>query len=444
MHPRPLAALLAIGDELVLGEKLDTNSLWLADRLGQAGLLVAEHRTVPDNLEAIASAIVHLIASADAVIIGGGLGPTADDLTRQALGRALEILTGQPQPLIEDAQALEAIKGYFDRTGRAMPETNRVQALRPQGSQCVPNGNGTAPGMLARVDLAGRQRIIACLPGPPREMRPMFDCDIEPILRQLPGVAHGELRVVQVFGLGESELASRITDLMRRDNNPTVGTTASSGMVTCRVRVEPTSEARGPYVAKNPLAAVEEALAFIDRVCAGYVVSHEDETLAGTLLKEAIDAGVTIATAESCTGGLVGQLLTAEAGSSKAYSGGWVSYSNAMKASELGVPMAELEAHGAVSREVALAMAQGAAARANAGLALSITGIAGPDGGTSQKPVGTVWIGCAGAKVLAHARCFRFTGDRESVRRWSANTALFIGLLALRGQTGMKLLREIA
>lgn len=443
MHPRPLAALLAIGDELVLGEKLDTNSLWLADRLGQIGLLVAEHRTVPDNLEAIASAIVHLVGSADAVIIGGGLGPTADDLTRPALSRALEILTGQPQPLIEDAQAIEAIKGYFDRTGRAMPETNRVQAMRPQGAQGVPNGNGTAPGMLARVDLAGRQRIIACLPGPPREMRPMFDANIEPVLRQLPGLAHGQLRVVQVFGLGESELASRISDLMRRDNNPTVGTTASSGLVTCRVRVEPTREVRGPYEATEPLAAVEEALAFIDRVCEGYVASHENRTLAGTLLKEAVEAGVTIATAESCTGGLVGELLTAESGSSKAYSGGWITYSDAMKGSELGVPVAELEAHGAVSHAVAIAMARGAAARANAGLALSVTGIAGPEGGTSQKPVGTVWIGCAGAKVPAHARCFRFTGDRESIRRWSANTALFIGLMALRGQTDVKMLREL-
>lgn len=443
MNVRPIAAILAVGDELVLGEKLDTNSQWLSRRLGDIGLLVAEHRTVPDDLETIASAMVHLVGAADVVIVGGGLGPTADDLTRQGLSRALEILTGNPHPLVEDLAAVDAIRAFFDRTGRVMPEANRVQALRPQHAEGLPNNNGTAPGMLARVNVGGRERLIACLPGPPREMRPMFEDAIGPVLETIPGVVHAQLRVAQVFGLGESELASRIADLMRRENNPVVGTTASSGLVTCRIRVEPSRPVLGPYSASDPLTAVEEALARIDEASAGYVASHEPHTISRTLLQEAARAGKTIATAESCTGGLLGELLTAEPGSSATYLGGWVTYGNAMKVDQLGVPRHDLEAFGAVSAQVAAAMAQGAAARSGADLALSVTGIAGPDGGTSEKPVGTVWIGCATDGLPARCRCFRFAGDRESIRRWSANTALFIGLLALRGQGDQSLLREV-
>lgn len=441
---RPLAALLSIGDELVLGEKLDTNSKWLADRLGALGLRVSEHRTVPDHLETIAKAIVHLTGLADVVLVGGGLGPTADDLTRQSLARALELLTGSPQPLIEDTRAAEAIRARFERTGRAMPEANLAQARRPTGAEGLPNAHGTAPGMMARVDLLGRTRLIACLPGPPREMRPMFEEAIEPRLRAMPGVVQAELRVVQVFGLGESELATRIADLMHRENNPAVGTTASSGLVTCRVRVEPSMPVQGPYRATEPLLAVEEALDAIERAAEGYVVSRENKTLAGTLLDEAAARNLMLATAESCTGGLVGQLVTAESGSSRAYLGGWVTYSNEMKIRELGVQQADLDAHGAVSAEVARAMADGAAERAGADLALSITGIAGPEGGAPDKPVGTVWIGCARRGQSAWATGFRFTGDRDAIRLWSASTALFIGLRAIRGQSGRRLLWELA
>lgn len=439
---RPLAALLSIGDELVLGEKLDTNSKWLADQLGTIGLLVAEHRTVPDHLETIAKAIVHLAGVAEVVIVGGGLGPTADDLTRRALARALELLTGDPQPLVEDARAVEVIRARFERAGRAMPEANLVQALRPASAEALPNAHGTAPGLTARVDLLGRPRLIACLPGPPREMRPMFEGAIEPALRAMPGVVHAELRVAQVFGLGESELATRIADLMHRDNNPSVGTTASSGMVTCRVRAKPSLPVRGPYRATDPLLAVEKALAEIERVAEGFVVSRQHQTLAGTLLHEATASGLALATAESCTGGLVGQLLTAEPGSSRAYAGGWITYSNEMKVRELGVAQDDLDAHGAVSAEVACAMATGAAERAGADVAVAITGVAGPDGGTSEKPLGTVWIGCARRGESPIARRFRFSGDRDAIRLWSANTALFIGLWAIRGQVGPRLLWE--
>ncbi len=442
MTKRPRAAILSVGDELVLGEKLDTNSMWLADRLGRLGLRVAEHSTVPDDLEQLTNTICKLAAEVDVVLVGGGLGPTADDLTREAFAAALERLTGDSQPLVEDAESIDEIRARFENAGREMPESNRVQALRPAGARRLPNDQGTAPGMLYVNDTAAHARIIACLPGPPREMRPMFDARISPVLESLPGIASAELRVVQVFGLGESEVATRIADYMHRDNNPAVGTTASSGMVTCRVRVEPSESVRGPYQTREPLAAVGEAIGAIEQASGQYVVGHREEPVEAFLLEAATEHGVMIATAESCTGGLISELITGQAGSSKAYAGGWVTYSNAMKERELGVPAALIEGHGAVSQEVAVAMAAGALERARAGLALSVTGVAGPGGGTPEKPVGTVWIGCAADGRKPIAKRFMFAGDRGAIRRWTANTALFIGLQALRGREGDHLLRE--
>lgn len=441
---RPTAAILAVGDELVLGEKLDTNSMWMADRLGALGLIVAQHRTVGDDTDAIAGHIDQLARTHDVLIVGGGLGPTADDLTRHALAQAMQHLTGRAHALVEDALALEAIERYYHATGRAMPEANRVQALRPEGALALPNGHGTAPGMLAGLDVEGRPRLIACLPGPPREMRPMFEAALAPRLAALPGVMAAPLRVVQVFGLGESDLAGRIADLMHRGNNPAVGTTASSGLVVCRVRPEPGRPVHGPYRSSNPEVAVEEALAKIERRAEGYVVGRSPASLPHTVLDEAARHGLTLATAESCTGGLVGQMLTAEAGASRSYLGGWVAYNNAMKARELGVDAGLIDEHGAVSGPVARAMARGAAERASADIGLSITGIAGPDGGTSEKPVGTVWIGCHRRGGLGEARCFRYAGDRQSIRAWSAQTALFLGLSAIRGRVVPRLLRELS
>ncbi|MEQ8317111.1 MAG: CinA family nicotinamide mononucleotide deamidase-related protein [Phycisphaerales bacterium] len=442
MTKRPRAAILSVGDELVLGEKLDTNSMWLADQLGRLGLLVTEHRTVPDDLEELSNVMQEMAATADALLVGGGLGPTADDLTREAFAAALGSLTGVPQPLVEDAASIQEIRERFAMAGREMPESNRVQALRPEAARRLPNAFGTAPGMLYQGEASDSARLIACLPGPPREMQPMFESSVAPLLRSLPGIRHAELRVVQVFGLGESEVATRIAGLMQRSNNPAVGTTASSGMVTCRVRVEPSEAVRGPYQTDEPVAAVDEAIAAIEQATGRFVVGYREEPLEAFLLEEATERGVMISTAESCTGGLLSELITGRAGSSEAYAGGWVTYSNAMKQRELGVPGELLQRHGAVSGEVARAMAAGALERSGAGLALSVTGVAGPGGGTSEKPVGTVWIGCATSDQAPIAKRFRFAGGRGSIRRWTANTALFIGLQALRGRLEDRLLRE--
>ncbi|GIW74264.1 MAG: CinA-like protein [Phycisphaerales bacterium] len=441
---RPRAVVVAVGDELVLGEKLDSNSQWLADRLTAAGLSVVEHRTLPDDRRAIAGAIAELARRFDAVVVGGGLGPTADDLTRAALADALGALAGHPEPLVQDAQALSAIEAVFARQGRPMPPTNAQQAYRPASARCLPNAMGTAPGLLARPVVDGRTRLIACLPGPPVEMRAMFESQLAGVLSSLPGSRALAMTLVLVFGLGESELAERLADLMHREHNPQVGTTASAGVVACRVRADPSRPVRGPYAGQDLSDAVEQAVAIIESRCAGHVACRGLAEPAQAVLAEAAGLGVQVVTAESCTGGLLGRLLTDPPGSSRAYAGGWVTYSNQMKQDQLGVPRTLLETVGAVSGPVALAMARGALERSGAGLALSITGIAGPDGGTSEKPVGTVWIAGVMPDRPAIVRCFRFPGDRGTIRRWSAHTALFIGLLAMRGQTDVPLLRQVS
>lgn len=440
---RPTAAILAVGDELVLGEKLDTNSMWLADRIGALGLRVTRHQTVGDDNDAIAGDIERLARCNSVVVVGGGLGPTADDLTRHALAMALERLTDQPNALVEDPDALADIERFYQTAGRAMPPANRVQALRPTSARCLSNAHGTAPGLLASPQVDGQRRVIACLPGPPREMKPMFESLVATTLASLPGACAAPLHVVQVFGLGESDLAGRIEPLMRRGNNPAVGTTASSGLVTCRVRPEPGEPVRGPYRATTLEDAVVEALLEIERLADGHVVGRASTSLAGTVLHDAGTHGLTLATAESCTGGLVGQLLSSEAGASRSFLGGWITYSNEMKVRELGVDPSMLKTFGAVNRQVAEAMARGASERSGADIGLSITGIAGPDGGTPEKPVGTVWIGCHRRGGDPLVRCFRFVGDRQSIRLWSAQTALFLGLKAIRGQGVPKLLREV-
>ncbi|MEO1008343.1 MAG: CinA family nicotinamide mononucleotide deamidase-related protein [Planctomycetota bacterium] len=436
------AAVLAIGDELILGEKLDTNSAWLAARLGELGARVLEHRTLPDDATAIAGTIAELAAEHDVVVCGGGLGPTLDDCTREAMRQAIEVLTGAPETLVEDPDSLEAIRQWMRDRGSDLMDANRVQALRPTKADALHNDFGTAPGMLVDLEVAAGRRVLASLPGPPREMQPMFEQEVAPRVAGLGDAPPGQLRVVQVFGLGESPLAAAIEPLMVRSNNPAVGTTASDGLVTCRIRSEGGRGLAGPYDAATIDEAMEEAASRIERAAPGHVVGRHNRPLAASLLAELSERGATLATAESCTGGMIGAALTAIPGSSAAYAGGWNTYSNAMKRSQLGVPEAMLDEHGAVSEAVARAMASGARRAAEADLAVSVTGVAGPDGGTSEKPVGTVWIGVAHGDDATEARRFRFGGGREDVRRRSTQAALFLALAACRGERPPTLLGQ--
>ena len=454
--PHLTAAILSIGDELTLGQALDTNSQWLSRRLTELGIMPIEHAAVADDLAAIRNAILRLCSRADLLLITGGLGPTADDLTRAALAAAMN------ESLVEDADAIGQISAWFASRARSMPALNRVQAQRPASATMIPNQWGTAPGLHALLnpnrDRQGAESArppnapdpartvdIYSLPGPPREMRPMFEASVLPSLKPARLI---RTRALLTFGLGESEIATRLGDLMDRHRNPTVGTTASQGVVACRIRFET------PDTSPEAAAAADQAIADIEfrirAVIGPYIFGADSDTQSSVILDLLKTRNQTLATVESCTGGLLGQLITETPGSSAIYRGGFITYTNELKQRLVGVP-AEVFAPGgpgAVSRECAESMARGGLRTANADHALAITGIAGPDGGSPDKPVGTVWIALASKgngdpnPATVRSRRFLFTPDRANIRDWSARSALAMLRFALINEPELRILRQ--
>lgn len=423
------AFLLSIGDELASGLTVNTNSAWLAEQLGALGIQTVAHLTVGDDMEAIVNAIhaacEHLEGRMDPadkhalLLISGGLGPTEDDLTRQALADALN------QQLVEDPDAMLQVERFFRSINRPMAPSNRQQAMRPTDAAILENTAGTAPGL--RVSKGSVEIFV--MPGVPREMRIMFAASVQPALEADFGAGTHTVRLVtkiNTFGLGESNLGERIKDLMvrhkARDSAPpdghaaiSVGTTVHEGIVSVRIyATAPRQQAQ---------AQTEHLRQILQERLGPLIFSEEDESLesaVGELLKQQRH---TVATAESCTGGMLAAMLTNVAGSSGYFQRGWVTYANAAKQQELGVAAPLLAEHGAVSESVARAMAEGAKHRAQADFALAITGVAGPDGGTPENPVGTVWIALATPSPTI-ARKFTFPGTRQQVRLRAAQMAL--------------------
>lgn len=416
------AILLSIGDELILGQTVDTNTAWLAQRLMNHGIRCLEHRTVDDGLDEIAQAISQAAAKAEYVIITGGIGPTDDDLTRQALAKAMGV------ELIEDPQSLRTLEDFFSKRGYPMSPQNRVQAMHPQTSTMVENTCGTAPGLKATLG----QATIYVTPGVPREMKAMYTRSIEPEL-MASQQRHGRVILttkINTFGCGESRVAERLGDLMSRDRNPVVGTTVADGLVSVRIRAEYEDAAQAKRELETTAQQVEHCLGAL-------AFGRDDASLQETLIHELIARKQTIATAESCTGGMIAAMLTDVPGSSAVVQGGWVTYANAMKINQLGVCEKVLAEHGAVSEPVVRAMVEGALVRANSDLAVSTSGIAGPSGGTDEKPVGTVWIGLAWReddRVVTDARCAHFPGSRSDVRDRSTKCAMQLLRLHVLGE----------
>ncbi len=429
-RPHATAAILSIGDELILGQKLDTNAEWLSGRLAALGVRPVEHVTLDDDVEQIALALARLGGRADLVVVTGGLGPTADDLTREALARAMG------DSLVEDEGALLRLEAVAKRRGREIG-ANRVQALRPSRAVCLDNEHGTAPGLWGTLGDGARGCDVVCLPGPPSENRPMFEGAVVPRLRLGGRVI--AVRVLHTFGLPESEVGARLGALMERGRNPIVGTTASGGVVSCRVRFEGDAGEAG--------GAMERAVEGVRGAVGDHVFGEGEETLAEALVEALRERDARLVVAESCTGGLLGAKVTGVAGSSDVFVGGWQTYSNEMKKAALGVDGALVDDPaaagyvGAVSAEVAGAMAVGALRAAPGGgaeFALAITGIAGPGGATAGKAVGTVFIalasrGGSGEARVVECRRFQIAGDRERVRDRSAMSALAMVWLHLRG-----------
>lgn len=412
--PPPLpAAILSVGDELSLGQALDTNTQSIADALTAAGVVVVEHATVPDDLPLLTAAIARLADGRGLLVITGGLGPTSDDLTRHALADAMN------DTLVEDAAALAAIESYYTSRGRAMPPANRVQAMRPASARLLDNPNGTAPGLAATI---GHCRVF-CLPGPPSEMEPMLEREV---LAAIARTAPILVRTLRTVGRGESDIAGLLAELMDRDRPILVGTTASLGVVTVRVR---THDASLEPELDDLVAEIRRRL--------GPVVFSDGPDLAAHILDRLRHAGQTLGTVESCTAGLLGQMITEAPGSSIAYIGGLISYTNRLKQQFAAVPEAVLQRHGAVSGQCASAMAEGGRRALGVDHCLAITGIAGPGGGTAAKPVGTVFIALASAGVptdsCTDTRHFLFRGPRDAIRRSSATAALAMLRLRLDG-----------
>jgi nicotinamide-nucleotide amidase len=402
------AWIVSIGTELTLGQSTDTNSPWLARELAALGYRTTRHVTVADEHDEIRHALLESAAGADVVVVTGGLGPTADDLTRAALAAALGV------PLELHAQSLEQIRAFFARRARPMPDSNRVQAFAPRGTTALSNPVGTAPGLHAL--LCGKP--VFCLPGVPLEMTAMFKTHVAQDLRSRASGRALRSRLLHTFGLGESELGERLQDLMARGRNPEVGTTAQIGIV--GVRINATAET--PAAAE---ALLNDAESEVRSRLGTAIFGRDEDTLAGVVGAQLAETRQTVATAESCTGGLIGALLTDVPGSSRYYAGGFVTYANAAKQRLLSVSTEALTAAGAVSAAVAEQMAEGASAALGTDYALSVTGIAGPDGGTQEKPVGLVFIALrTPAATRTYEHRFGQDAPREVIRLRAARTAL--------------------
>lgn len=373
------SVILSIGDELVLGQTVDSNSAYLGARLAEHGIPTLYHQTLSDEMDMIVKAVREAAKIARIILITGGLGPTSDDLTRQALAEAMGV------PLVINEDSLRQIEAFFAGRQRSMPERNRVQAMCPEGASPLANSCGTAPGIRAQLGEA----TIYVMPGVPREMKSMYAEHVEPDILQYAGGRQAILTAkINTFGLGESGVGELLDDLMDRGRNPKVGTTVSDGIVAARIR----SEFSNPSVASREL---NDTIAQVADRLGAIVFGRDDDTIQESLVELLQKRGLTVTTAESCTGGLVSKMITDVPGASAVFPGGWVVYDNDLKIDELGVAANVIEDDGSVSGPVVESMAKLALDRSGADIALSISGVAGPTGGTEEKPVGTVWIGVA-------------------------------------------------
>ena len=398
------AEIIAIGSELLAPDRTDTNSLWLTEKLNRLGIEVKLKTIVGDDDARLEEAIKDAVRRSKVVITTGGLGPTEDDITRKITARALG------RRLLLDEVVLEEIRERFRGFGVPMPERNSRQAMVIEDAEVLPNPNGSAPGMF----LDHKGTAIALLPGPPREMRPMFENHVAPKLGGRAGSLRVVRRMLRVAGLGESAVDEKIAPVYTQYDNPQTTILFNQSEIeihlTARARTEADAEALLDKVSEQ----IEERLG-------NAIFSFAGETMEQIVGLKLTVGGYTLSVAESCTGGLIAQRLTDVPGSSKYFIEGVVAYSNDAKTRTLGVEPILLLEHGAVSAPVAEAMAEGVRKYAGTDFGLSVTGIAGPDGGTEEKPVGLVYIALASESGTEH-RKLKLPGDRQLVR-WRASQA---------------------
>lgn len=399
--------IISVGSELTSGQNLDTNCQWLSRRLAEVGIPVGWHTTIADDLDANIDAFRIASRRAKLVLITGGLGPTQDDLTREALAKAAGV------DLVFHQESCDYIQELFTKRGRVMPERNRVQAYFPAGAEPIVNERGTAPGVWMNIGGAA----VAAMPGVPSEMFAMFRDRVLPRVLTM-GLGGGVLvqRKINTFGTGESHIEEKLFDMTRRGHVPDVGITASDAIISLRILANaPTLEE-----AQTLIAPIEKAI--LERL-GDFVFGIEDEDVQHAVLRLLAERRMTLSVAESLTAGLVGDRLATVPGASAWFRGGIIAYDNRVKAEQLGVPRDLLDAKGAVSAEVAEAMAVGCRTRLGTDLAISTTGVAGPDALGPDLPAGLVFVGLAWDGGVASATT-SWLGTRQEVRSRTARMAL--------------------
>ena len=399
--------LVNTGTELLIGDVINTNAAWLGQRMVELGLEVARCTTVPDG-SAIRDALAEACARAEVVLVTGGLGPTSDDVTREATAELLDL------PMAMDDGVLAFLTDFFAKRGREVGEHNKRQAMVPRGGEVLPNPNGTAPGLYLAPELGapkGIKTAIFLLPGPPREMKPMVTDHVEPKIRALmPGGGDRECRYFKFTGLGESEISMTLQADLERIDGLEIGYCIGKGDVDVRLN--------------GPAAAIEAASVLCRSKLPEFIVSDDRRLLEEVVVGLLAGKSEKVATAESCTGGFIANRITDVSGASAVFGHGFVTYANEAKMQHLGVPEQLLAEHGAVSAPVAAAMAEGCLRASGADHALAVTGIAGPTGGSKEKPNGTVFVAIASKGQPVEVRKRWFPGDRLRFKMLTSQTAL--------------------
>jgi len=403
------ASIISIGNEVLSGQTVDTNAAYISRKLLSIAIPVVSSYTVGDNIDSIVRALKLASSDADVVLATGGLGPTADDLTREAFGEFLGV------ELQLQNELLERIQDFFSRRNLPMPEKTKVQAYIPVGARALANSLGTAPGFAAQI----KDKLLIAIPGVPLEMKRMFEESVLPWLKRFAPESKQVgmvVRKLKCFGTGESKIAELLGPLMQRDRNPLINCTAQHGVITLHIIAKAKDKDKAQQMVEKDERLLAELLGEL-------IYGKGEQTLAEVVGEKLAQQKKTIAVAESCTGGTLAKLLTDIPGASRYFTYGWVTYSNFAKTSELGVEADLIEKCGAVSDRMAEAMARGAKKRAAADFAIGITGIAGPTGGSEQKPVGLVYISINSDEGYETKR-FIMSGDRDSIRFRAAQTAL--------------------
>jgi nicotinamide-nucleotide amidase len=401
------AEIIAVGSELLTPFRMDTNSLYLTEQLNLLGVDVIFKSVVGDDLAQLIATAQHSLFRSDIVIVTGGLGPTEDDLTREAIAHALGVL------LRRDQDVVARIEQRFAARGWKMSANNLKQADILEGATVLPNANGTAPGQWICGRFDGRQQIVILLPGPPHELKALFEAECRERLRVNVPAAFIATRVLKVAMLGESHVDARVSPIYKRF--PEVQTTILAGAGEIQLHFRSRAE-----TVEAAQARVDEAADAVEEELDDAVYSRDGQSLEHIVGYWLQMRNATLAVAESCTGGLLGERITSVPGSSRYFAGGAIVYANSVKTDLAGVPADMIQRHGAVSREVAAALAEGIRYRCEATLGVGITGVAGPAGGTPEKPVGLVYHGLAsdsGTEVIER----NFSGDRKRIR-WFATT----------------------